>query len=154
AAPSIGPHRRCPMTTRQIVFATILLAIELTSAGSLADPAATGDRLPYRGSELPQVLIGNTLISQDQAGLLWSYYPKPGPPCGRPSGGDVDIGRWWIENDCYCRAWRRWFQGQTKCWQLAAVGTDGLMWLSLDGKEVGVSVVERGSTIGEMPARD
>jgi hypothetical protein len=140
------------MTIKQVVFTATVLVIAFGRASSLAGTAADGQRQLFHGSELPHLLVGKTLVSQDKNGLFWIYYPTTNTLWGRTSGGDVDIGRWWVENDCYCRAWRRWFQGATRCWQFAAVGTDGLMWLALDGSEIGLSLVQQGNAIGEMAA--
>ena len=79
---------------------------------------------PLSGRELQVLLLGNTLIGLDEDGPYWMYYPSADTLWGRSSEGDVDVGRWWIENDSYCRVWRRWFEGRTRCWQLARVGED------------------------------
>ncbi len=104
---------------------------------------------PLSGRELQTLLLGNTLIGVDEGGPYWMYYPNLDTVWGRSADGDVDVGRWWVENDSYCRAWRRWFGGETRCWQMASAGEDRLLWYSLGGEWVGYSTLRDGNAIGD-----
>ncbi len=103
---------------------------------------------PLSGDQVQIVLLGNTLI--DAGGAISMYYPTAGTIWGRSGSGDVDVGRWWIENDSYCRSWRRWFDAEIRCWQLALGGDDSLFWYSLDGSLTGRSLVRPGNAIAEL----
>ncbi|MDF2766481.1 MAG: hypothetical protein K0S81_3476, partial [Rhodospirillales bacterium] len=100
--------------------------------------------------DMMRILPGNTLLAYDESGPFWMYYPSPGTVWGRSSSGDVDIGSWWIEDGRYCRSWRRWYDGQTQCWQLASYGEDRIVWL--DGAQAiqGESLIQHGNAIGEV----
>jgi hypothetical protein len=106
---------------------------------------------PLTGEEVQALLTGNTLIGWDKEGPFWMYYADGHTVWGRSSSGDVDVGRWWIENHSYCRSWRRWFAGETRCWQFSAVGDDILIWHSLTGEPMGRSTVRRGNAMGDVP---
>jgi hypothetical protein len=137
------------MRTISLLAAALVAALFLAQnreARALDAPRALS------GEELQLLLPGNTLIGIDEDGAYWMYYPSEDTLWGRSASGDVDVGRWWIENDSYCRAWRRWFQGQTRCWQLARDGQGELVWYSLRGEKEGRSFVRAGNAIGDLPS--
>ena len=137
------------MRTISLLTAALVAALFLTQgreARALDAPRALS------GEELQLLLLGNTLIGIDEDGAYWMYYPSETTLWGRSASGDVDVGRWWVENDSYCRAWRRWFQGQTRCWQLARDGQGELVWYSLRGEKEGRSFVRAGNAIGDLPS--
>ncbi len=99
------------------------------------------------GEDVMRILPGNTLLSYDESGPFWLYYPGPSTVWGQSSTGDVDVGHWWIEDGRYCRTWRHWHDGATQCWIVASYGDDRIIWM--DGpKAVGESLVQPGNTIG------
>ncbi len=100
------------------------------------------------GEDMMRVLPGNTLIAFDESGAFWMYYPSPDTVWGQSSTGDVDVGRWWIEDGRYCRSWRLWYDGRTQCWLLASYGENRIVWM--DGRESiqGESLVQPGNAIG------
>ena len=130
-----------------------ILELAAVAAACLASAHASDLESPraLTGLQLQTLLSGNTVIGADKDGPFWMYYANDTTVWGRSAGGDVDIGRWWIENHSYCRSWRRWFNGETRCWQLSAVGEDILVWSSLDGEPVGQSTLRRGNAIGDLP---
>ena len=135
-------------------FSTLLLsAILAATILSLRQASALDSPRPLSGRELQVLLLGNTLIGADQDGPFWMFYPNAATLWGRSASGDVDVGEWWIENDSYCRAWRRWFEGRTRCWQMMAEG-DVLLWYSLDGEREGSSVLRDGNAMGDLPHMD
>jgi hypothetical protein len=135
-------------------FSTLLLAAILAATVlPIRQASALDSPRPLSGRELQVLLLGNTLIGADQDGPFWMYYPNAATLWGRSASGDVDVGEWWIENDSYCRAWRRWFEGRTRCWQMMAEG-DVLLWYSLDGESEGRSVLRDGNAMGDLPQMD
>src|SRR5262245_34407227 len=76
------------------------------------------------------------------------HFPTYGTVWGKSSSGDVDIGRWWVEGNRYCRAWRRWQSGEKTCWTFASDGGTWLIWVSPDGSVAGESNIQVGNTIG------
>jgi hypothetical protein len=101
-----------------------------------------------KGVEIRQILSGNTLVGRDENGPFWMHFPRYGTVWGQSSSGDVDIGRWWIAGDRYCRAWRHWRSGSKTCWRFASDGGIQLIWISLDGSVEGESGIQLGNTIG------
>ncbi|MGH7187308.1 MAG: hypothetical protein ACREIB_13645 [Pseudomonadota bacterium] len=99
------------------------------------------------GEDMKRILPGHTLVAFDETGPFWVYFPDPDTVWGQSSAGDVDIGRWWIEDGRYCRAWRRWHDGASRCWLLASYGADRIVWM--DGQQAiqGESLVQSGNTI-------
>lgn len=100
------------------------------------------------GEDMMRILPGNTLIAYDESGPFWMYYPNPGTVWGQSSTGDVDVGRWWIEDGRYCRNWRRWYDGATQCWLLASYGDNRIVWMDGEESIQGESLVQSGNTIG------
>ncbi|HVG81319.1 MAG TPA: hypothetical protein VNB28_03455, partial [Methylomirabilota bacterium] len=100
--------------------------------------------------DMMRILPGNTLLAYDESGPFWMYYPAPGVIWGRSSSGDVDIGEWWIEGGRYCRSWRRWYEGEPQCWQLASYGEERIVWLDSQQAVQGESLVQRGNAIGTV----
>src|SRR5262249_6913650 len=116
------------------------------------EEAVTADSQPSHrilaGAELQRALIGNTLKGYDRNGPFWMYYPDSATIWGEASNGDVDIGKWWVRDGRYCRAWRRWFAGTTQCWTLALQGQDQIVWLGDRRQLVGATTLEHGNSIG------
>ncbi len=128
----------------------VRLGLAAFAAACLASPEeafALDLPRPLTGHQVKAVLLGKTLIDID--GTVSMYYPTADTIWGLSGSGDVDVGRWWIENDSYCRSWRRWFDAEIRCWQLALGGNDSIFWYSLDGKLTGRSLVRPGNAIGE-----
>lgn len=136
------------MRTVSLLGAAILAASCIMAA---RDSSAADSPRPLSGGELQALLLGNTLIGIDEDGPFWMYYPTADTLWGRSASGDVDVGRWWIENGSYCRAWRRWFDASTRCWQMAWDGGDQLLWYSPSGEPAGSSIVREGNAIGDVP---
>jgi hypothetical protein len=133
---------------------TILAAV--TAVYFLQVHVASGTELArsLHGKEMKAALIGNTLIGADgEDGVSWVYFPNADVLWGQSPSGDVDIGRWWIENESYCRAWRRWLKGETQCWQLASADDGRILWYSLAGGMAGRSLLWHGNALGNLSDR-
>jgi hypothetical protein len=102
------------------------------------------------GQEVAQVLTGNTLVGRDGKVPFWMHYPSSDTVWGLASSGDVDVGRWWIEGNRYCRSWRHWRDGQEQCWLLATDGSKQLLWIEPNGRASGESTVQTGNSIGQV----
>jgi hypothetical protein len=85
--------------------------------------------------------------------VSWVYFPTADVLWGQSPTGDVDIGHWWIENDSYCRAWRRWLKAETKCWQLGSAADGRILWYSLDGGLTGRSLLWHGNALSNLSDR-
>jgi hypothetical protein len=132
----------------------ILLLAAVLAAGIVAPPrhaAALDAPRALSGRQLQLMLTGNTLIGMGDDGPFWMYYPDPGTLWGRSASGDVDVGHWWIEKDKYCRSWRRWYEGQARCWHMRSEGGEALLWYSLEGDREGRSVLRSGNAMGDLP---
>jgi hypothetical protein len=115
--------------------------------------AQSGTRPPvFSGEDIMRILPGHTLLAQDEHGPFWMYYPEPGTVWGHTGNGDVDVGRWWVEDGRYCRSWRRWYEGSSQCWLLASSGEDRIAWVLEDGTIQGESLIQSGNAIGARPA--
>jgi hypothetical protein len=133
---------------------TILAAV--TAVYFLQVHVASGTELArsLHGKEMKAALIGNTLIGADgEDGVSWVYFPSADVLWGQSPSGDVDIGHWWIENESYCRAWRRWLKGETQCWQLASADDGRILWYSLAGGMAGRSLLWHGNALGNLSDR-
>ena len=132
-------------------LATLPLAIALASCGgNHHNESAALKARTLSGDQVQGVLTGNTLVGYDEAGPFWMYFPSLGTIWGRASNGDVDVGRWRVQHDLYCRAWRRWREGTEQCWKFATDGSNRLIWLDPHGHKSGVSTVQAGNTIGQI----
>ena len=100
------------------------------------------------GEDMMRILPGNTLLAYDESGPFWMYFPEPGTVWGQSSSGDVDVGRWWIEDGRYCRSWRLWYDGATQCWTLATYGDNRLFWMDAQRSIQGESLINQGNAIG------
>src|SRR5262245_46693548 len=109
---------------------------------------------PLHGKEIKAALVGNTLIGADgEDRVSWVYFPRKNVLWGQSPSGDVNIGRWWIENTSYCRAWRRWLNGEIQCWQLASTDDGRIVWYALDGGVAGRSLLWHGNALGNLSDR-
>jgi hypothetical protein len=111
-------------------------------------PLELGPISSLSGGEIRKILVRNTLVGHDDNGTFWMHFPKYGTVWGKSSTGDVDIGRWWISGDQYCRAWRRWQSGKKACWAFASDGGTRLIWILPDASIAGESRIQIGNTIG------
>ena len=91
---------RCPILLLAALLAASMFA-PFRAASALDAPRALS------GRQLQLMLTGNTIIGMGDDGPFWMYYPDPRTLWGRSAAGDVDVGTWWVENDQYCRSWRR-----------------------------------------------
>ena len=138
------PKRLCTMLAA--IAAAYFVQLHLASGTDLARP--------LDGQEVKSALIGNTLIGADgEDGISWVYFPTADVLWGQSPTGDVDIGHWWIENDSYCRAWRRWLKAETKCWQLGSAADGRILWYSLDGGLTGRSLLWHGNALSNLSDR-
>ena len=138
------PKRLCTMLAA--IAAAYFVQLHLASGTDLARP--------LHAKEVKSALIGNTLIGADgEDGVSWVYFPSADVLWGQSPTGDVDIGHWWIENDSYCRAWRRWLKAETKCWQLGSAADGRILWYSLDGGLTGRSLLWHGNALSNLSDR-
>jgi hypothetical protein len=119
------------------------------TGGNGSDPGP-GSLRTLTASEVGRVLAGNTLVGRDGKGPFWMHYPSERTVWGLASNGDVDIGRWWVAGNRYCRAWRHWSDGREQCWLLATDGSSRLIWIEPDGRSSGQSTIQAGNTIGKL----
>jgi hypothetical protein len=138
------PKRLCTMLAA--IASAYFVQLHLASGTDLARP--------LDGQEVKSALIGNTLIGADgEDGVSWVYFPSADVLWGQSPTGDVDIGHWWIENDSYCRAWRRWLKAETKCWQLGSAADGRILWYALDGGLTGRSLLWHGNALSNLSDR-
>jgi len=128
-------------------------ALAAALLGCAGEGGIGGDSSQLRtltGEEVAQVLTGNTLIGRDGEAPFWMHYPSGDTVWGLASNGDVDIGRWWVEGNRYCRSWRHWREGEEQCWLLASDGSAKLLWIEPNGRASGESTVQPGNSIGRV----
>ena len=143
---------RMRFTPRMIPLALALCASGCSGIGE-NDAAANADLRTLAGSEISRLLTGNTVRGRDRLGPFWMHYPSQSTVWGLASNGDVDIGRWWISGNHYCRAWRRWRGGAEQCWLVASDGSSRLLWIEPHGRSSAESTIEAGNTIGRGGGR-
>ena len=139
-------------TLRMIPFALAICASGCSGIGE-NDAATNADLRTLAGPEISRLLTGNTVLGRDRLGPFWMHYPSQSTVWGLASNGDVDIGRWWISGNHYCRAWRRWRGGEEQCWLFASDGSSRLLWIEPDGRSSAESTIEAGNTIGGRGGR-
>jgi hypothetical protein len=135
-----------------IPFALAICASGCSGIGE-NDAATNADLRTLAGPEISRLLTGNTVLGRDRLGPFWMHYPSQSTVWGLASNGDVDIGRWWISGNHYCRAWRRWRGGEEQCWLVASDGSSRLLWIEPDGRSSAESTIEAGNTIGGRDGR-
>src|SRR5262245_55443437 len=138
------------MRLRLALFPLALLLASCSGSRHSSDDTAALKERTLGADEIQAALTGNTLVGYDEAGPYWMYYPSIGMIWGRASNGDVDVGQWRVQQDTYCRTWRRWRSGQEQCWKFATDGSNRLIWLDSDGRRSGVSTIQAGNTIGQI----
>ncbi|HXV23104.1 MAG TPA: hypothetical protein VED46_02480 [Alphaproteobacteria bacterium] len=122
--------------------------IGCTSEPRIDADLATHELRTLTGAEIQQILTSNTLVGEDGQGSFWMHYPSLNTVWGLASDGDVDIGRWWVSGNHYCRAWRHWSGGTEQCWLLASNGSSRLVWIEPNGRYSGDSTIQAGNSIG------
>ncbi|MEM7223836.1 MAG: serine hydrolase [Pseudomonadota bacterium] len=86
--------------------------------------AAAGERLDNAG--LRRVLSGQTFRGNDRDGNPWRVtFNEDGDLIGVAGHNDEqgDQGTWRIEDDAYCRQWKKWAGGKDGCFVLVQEGT-------------------------------
>jgi len=135
------------------------LAVGIVSGAIIVAAAAAQTNLPssssngvsgrvLTGEEIRRALVGNTLLARDDNGPFWMYFPGADTVWGQSSSGDVDVGHWWVQQEKYCRQWRRWYGGATQCWTLADAGDDQIIWIDGQHTVQGATLIQPGNTIG------
>lgn len=89
-----------------------------------------------RGDDLRRAMSGATLLYRTVYGEPCTIeLRRDGRMIGRSgfANEDRDEGRWWIENDLWCRQWSDWAYGETSTFLTRILG-DRIQWFSQDGK--------------------
>jgi tetratricopeptide (TPR) repeat protein len=93
------------------------------------------------GEEIRAAISGQTFVDTRPvrfAGTLNTFDPS-GTMNGRPQAGSPaeqfgsDQGKWWIEDDKFCRKWTRWQSGRTGCFSFVPDG-DSITWINRYGQ--------------------
>jgi tetratricopeptide (TPR) repeat protein len=93
------------------------------------------------GEEIRTAISGQTFVDTRPvrfAGTLNTFDPS-GTMNGRPQAGSPaeqfgsDQGKWWIEDDKFCRKWTRWQSGRTGCFSFVPDG-DSITWINRYGQ--------------------
>lgn len=113
-----------------------------------------GDRLEHLAADDPQRLDGSAL-EHLLPGAVIHYKTFYGVPCtielhpdGRMSGRaghaneDVDRGRWWVEDDLYCRQWENWGYGEVSKLQVTLKGQLIRWWRPANGRLVDAAIID------------
>ncbi len=114
----------------------------------------SGERLERLDSQDPGLLDGDAL-QQLLSGATIRYKTFYRDPCtiklksdGRMLGRagyadeDRDEGRWWVEDDLYCRQWRHWSYGEPGAYRVTVHG-DHIRWWRTSGELVDSAIIER-----------
>jgi GntR family transcriptional regulator/MocR family aminotransferase len=122
------------------------LAEAIRSATAAAAPSGVVKTKDYlSGPELRRAMSGATLLCK-------TVY---GDPCtielatnGRMTGSagfaneETDEGRWWIEDDVWCRQWRSWAYGEAARFRTRIDG-DQIQWFNNEGRLIDAAVIVR-----------
>lgn len=94
---------------------------------------------------MPGETLDAKALPRAMSGATFLYNTVYGEPCtielsadgsmrGRAgfANEDIDEGRWWVEDDLWCRQWRTWAYGEV-CRFKVAVEDAQIRWYSTDG---------------------
>ena len=113
-------------------FSAILFALFLVSPVHAETLESTeGQRLS--SEEIATSVSGQKLEARTANGReIRVTFDPDGTMAGR-MGGSRDRGKWWVENDQFCRQWNNWVGRKQNCY---VVVKDGAMykWFESDGK--------------------
>jgi GntR family transcriptional regulator/MocR family aminotransferase len=147
-ARSEGPHNYFRLSVTSIREESIRPGIAALAEAMRALSASAAPGIPascLSGVELHRIMPGATF-------LLQTVYGDPctielaanGSMSGRAgfANEDVDRGRWWIENDQWCRQWHEWAYGEVARFRVAIEG-DRIRWLNTAGRQVDSALIVR-----------
>jgi tetratricopeptide (TPR) repeat protein len=120
------------------------LSVDLLRKAGVPESADEVFRKPeghMTGEEIRAAISGQTFVDTRPvrfAGTLNTFDPS-GTMNGRPQAGSPaeqfgsDQGKWWIEDDKFCRKWTRWQSGRTGCFSFVPDG-DSITWINRYGQ--------------------
>lgn len=121
--------------------ATLSEAMRAVTTGTRAAPPP-----PYlTGAELRRTLPGLTLLGRTVYGDPYTFdIEADGALRGRAgfANEDLDVGRWWIEDDTWCRQWTEWAYGEIACYRISIDG-DRIFYCSRDGRQIDTGLIAR-----------
>ncbi len=115
-------------------------SMDEAALGPRFDPAAV-----LSGSALKRVCAGATLLCKTVYGDPCTILlKKDGTMVGRAgfANEESDVGRWWIEDNLWCRQWHEWAYGETAKF-LTIVEGDRIQWFHPDGRLIDAAVIVR-----------
>lgn len=121
------------------------------------DPSAFGPRLDpgaaLSGAALKRVCSGATLLCKTVYGDPCTILLKrEGSMSGRAgfANEESDIGKWWVEDDLWCRQWSDWAYGEIAKFQTVVKG-DRIQWFNEEGRLIDAAVIVRASDVKTSP---
>ena len=143
-----GPHNYFRLSVTSIREDSIrpgvaALAEAMRALSASAEPGLPESRL--NSTELQRVMPGATFLLQTVYGDPCTIeLAADGTMSGRAgfANEDVDHGRWWIEDDQWCRQWREWAYGEVARFRVVIEG-DRIRWLNTAGRQVDSALLAR-----------
>lgn len=115
---------------------------DMTGGGKILSDADT--ECPS-GAELRRVMPGATFLYKTVYGDPCTIELLPGGEMNGRAGyanEDRDTGRWWIEDDLWCRQWNNWAYGEVSRFRIRLVG-ERIQWINARGSVVDSAVFVR-----------
>lgn len=119
----------------------VLAAVIREASGEIIETIGEG----LSGDELRAVLPGAVLLGKTIYGDPCTIELNPdGTMDGRAgfANEDVDNGRWWVEDDLWCRQWSEWAYGEVAKFRTVIDG-DRIRWFNAEGRLVDAMVISR-----------
>lgn len=144
-----APHNVFRLCVSGIPEARIQPGVEALSLALRAIGARErSSDLPFRcldAGELAERMPGATLLCKTVYGDPCTIeLLADGTMTGRAgfANEDLDQGRWWLEDDLWCRQWREWSYGQVVRFRIHVEG-ERIHWVSPDGRLIDSGLITR-----------
>jgi GntR family transcriptional regulator/MocR family aminotransferase len=122
------------------------LGLALVAAGpAQAQTPSLEDGERLAGAALPETFGGATLRGTNSFGNPYRVaLGANGTMTGVAGDADqyADSGRWWTEEDLFCRQWNEWLEARSECF-VAVLDGDRIHWFREDGAFVTTESLSR-----------
>ncbi|MBN2760181.1 MAG: hypothetical protein JXQ79_06755 [Rhodobacteraceae bacterium] len=131
--------------TKQMMFAILAAGTMLAGCMTTTNGLASRDFQKMTGTEIRQILPGNSLDGKDNDGRYVIHYTSASTMTIRYRGR-VETGVWRVTGDQYCRRWQTFGNGKERCVTMYRKGNQ-INWVR-DGKITDRSVLLAGNPAG------
>ncbi len=130
---------------RVVLVSSAAVAVLVVAACNPESPQDRPDSIEsLTGTEITEVLSGNTLTGAPSEQTPWSvHYKADGTEFGL-YGADTDTGRWRVRDNQLCSNWDNWGEGE-RCFELQRDDSGTIMGV-YDGEPEWSAVLETGDS--------